>query len=311
MGIWSEVLDIIKERISKPSFDTWFKKTSIEMKDDTITVYAPNEFGRDWIETQYNDLISEIVEAVTGKLYKFEYACIDKVTDLANSSWAETSFSKRERELEPFELWLEVLNRITNKVRLQSYDTWFSNTTIEVESETITVHAGTSFARKWLEHKAHTLISETVEEVTGKQYTIKFTSPPEVVKGEGDGFELWDKVISKLRKKILKLDVDAWFSNTMIQIENDTIQVITPNWATANKLAETYEELIAEVVNEITGKTYTFSYFDLQNKEEYTYTHLTYMNNNNSAHDPIVNKLQKRIEKLEARVRELEKSLMS
>lgn len=303
--VWSEVLDIMKERISKPSFDTWIKETSIEMKDDTITVYAPNEFARDWIEIQYNDLISEIVEIVTGKSYKFEYACTGKVTDHADRSWAETSFSRRKRDLEPFELWLEVLNRITTKVSRQSFNTWFSNTTIEVEIETITVHAGTSFARKWLEHNAHTLISETVEEVTGKQYNIKFTCPPEIVK-EKDGFQLWDEVINKLHKRILKLDTDAWFSNTMIEVENDTIQVITPNWITANKLAETYEELISELVNEITGRTYTFTYFDLQNKEEYTYTHLPYMNSNNSVHDPIVSKLQKRIEHLEARVRELE-----
>ncbi|RHW35090.1 hypothetical protein D1B32_00255 [Oceanobacillus profundus] len=307
VGIWPEVLDRIREKISEPSFDTWIKDTSIEVKDDTITVYAPNEFGRDWIETQYNDLISEIVELVTGKSYKFEYACSEKVNKYAYSSWTETSNSRQKRELEPFELWLEVLNRITTKVSLKSFDTWFSNTTIEMESETITVHAGTSFARKWLEHNAHTLISETVEEVTGKQYNIKFTCPPEVVKGEGDGFELWDEVINKLGKRILKLEVNAWFSNTMIEVENDTIHVITPDWTTANKLAETYEELIAETVKEITGKTYTFTYFDLQNKEEYTYTRLPYMNSNHSVQDPIVNKLQKRIEQLEARVRKLEK----
>lgn len=308
MGVWSEVLDIMKERISKPSFDTWIKETSIEMKDDAITVYAPNEFARDWIEIQYNDLISEIVEIVTGKSYKFEYACTGKVTDHADRSWAETSFSRRKRELEPFELWLEVLNKITTKVSLQSFDAWFSNTTIEVESETITVHAGTSFARKWLEHNAHTLISETVKEVTGKQYTIKFTGPPEVVKSEGDGFELWDEVINKLRKRILKLDIDTWFSNTMIEVENDTIQVITPKWHVANKLEETYGELISEIVNEITGKTYTFTYFDLQSKEEYTYTHSPYTNTNSnqSVYDPLLNKLQKRIEQLEARVRQLE-----
>jgi len=64
----------ISEKISKPSFDTWFKNTSIEIEKDIITIYANNEFGKDWLEHNYHELISETVKEITGKAYSVQYS---------------------------------------------------------------------------------------------------------------------------------------------------------------------------------------------------------------------------------------------
>lgn len=65
--LWKVALEKIEEKISKPSFDTWLKDTKAEsLEGSTLTVSAPNEFARDWLEEQYSQLISNILLEVTG-----------------------------------------------------------------------------------------------------------------------------------------------------------------------------------------------------------------------------------------------------
>jgi chromosomal replication initiator protein len=65
--LWQEVLKLIANKLSKPSFDTWFKQTqAIKLKKDTITIEVPNEFTRDWLDSKYRPLIEEMLFEVTG-----------------------------------------------------------------------------------------------------------------------------------------------------------------------------------------------------------------------------------------------------
>jgi chromosomal replication initiator protein len=65
--LWKATLEKIEEKISKPSFDTWLKDTKAEsLEGKTLTISAPNEFARDWLEEQYSQLISNILLEVTG-----------------------------------------------------------------------------------------------------------------------------------------------------------------------------------------------------------------------------------------------------
>ncbi|MGY0694164.1 chromosomal replication initiator protein DnaA [Virgibacillus sp. FSP13] len=65
--LWIATLEVIEEKISKPSFETWLKNTKADsLKDDTLTVSAPNEFSKDWLESRYTELISEILFDITG-----------------------------------------------------------------------------------------------------------------------------------------------------------------------------------------------------------------------------------------------------
>src|SRR5690606_1130508 len=58
----------IKQKVSKPSFDTWLRSTeAFALKGDTITVSAPNEFARDWLEGQYSQLISGVLYEIIGE----------------------------------------------------------------------------------------------------------------------------------------------------------------------------------------------------------------------------------------------------
>lgn len=65
--LWGTILSLIKKRISRPSFDTWLAKTTAAHEGDTITIYAPNEFARDWLDSQYRTIITETIEELCGR----------------------------------------------------------------------------------------------------------------------------------------------------------------------------------------------------------------------------------------------------
>ncbi|PPA68469.1 chromosomal replication initiator protein DnaA [Jeotgalibacillus proteolyticus] len=66
--LWNRALEHIEKKISKPSFETWLKSTkAFSLKRDTLTITAPNEFARDWLEGHYSQLISGVLKDVTGE----------------------------------------------------------------------------------------------------------------------------------------------------------------------------------------------------------------------------------------------------
>ncbi|WP_026675514.1 chromosomal replication initiator protein DnaA [Alkalihalobacterium bogoriense] len=65
--LWDHALASMEAKVSKPSFETWLKATKAsELENDTITITAPNEFARDWLENRYSGLIAETLEDITG-----------------------------------------------------------------------------------------------------------------------------------------------------------------------------------------------------------------------------------------------------
>ncbi|MET3699781.1 chromosomal replication initiator protein DnaA [Bacillus oleivorans] len=66
--LWDKVLENVKKKISKPSYETWLKSTKAHaLKDDTLDVVAPNEFARDWLEGHYSQLVSNILFDLIGE----------------------------------------------------------------------------------------------------------------------------------------------------------------------------------------------------------------------------------------------------
>lgn len=66
--IWEKTLENIKEKITNPSFNTWFSETKAVMttEENQLILKVPNNFIQEWIETQYTDLIEEILADLTG-----------------------------------------------------------------------------------------------------------------------------------------------------------------------------------------------------------------------------------------------------
>ncbi|HEY4389999.1 MAG TPA: chromosomal replication initiator protein DnaA [Paenibacillus sp.] len=71
--IWQNILSIINTKLSKPSFDTWFKATKIVSIDDhSIVISAPTTFAVEWLESRYTKLVATTV---------YEY--LDKQVDVS------------------------------------------------------------------------------------------------------------------------------------------------------------------------------------------------------------------------------------
>ncbi|EGL83540.1 Chromosomal replication initiator protein dnaA [Caldalkalibacillus thermarum TA2.A1] len=65
--LWARVLQEIKDKVSKPSYETWLESTQAHaLENDTLVIVAPNEFIRDWLDNHYRPLISETVFDITG-----------------------------------------------------------------------------------------------------------------------------------------------------------------------------------------------------------------------------------------------------
>ncbi len=73
MDLWTNVLDSISKKLSKPSFETWLAKTTAKIEDDVIIITAQNEFAVDWLEERYKVLIFETVREVAGQTYDIEF----------------------------------------------------------------------------------------------------------------------------------------------------------------------------------------------------------------------------------------------
>ncbi|WP_055106443.1 chromosomal replication initiator protein DnaA [Paenibacillus ihumii] len=71
--IWQHILSIINTKLSKPSFDTWFKATKVvSLTDDSIVISAPTTFAVEWLESRYTKLVATTV---------YEY--LDKQVDVS------------------------------------------------------------------------------------------------------------------------------------------------------------------------------------------------------------------------------------
>lgn len=65
--LWEQTLRAIEGKMSKPSFDTWLSQTKVLSFDDkTLTICAPDEFVREWLEERYVLFIREAIADTFG-----------------------------------------------------------------------------------------------------------------------------------------------------------------------------------------------------------------------------------------------------
>ncbi|AWB42781.1 chromosomal replication initiator protein DnaA [Paenibacillus sp. CAA11] len=66
--LWQQILSIIQTKLSKPSFDTWFKATkAVSFSDKSVVISAPTTFAVEWLESRYTKLVATTVMEVLGK----------------------------------------------------------------------------------------------------------------------------------------------------------------------------------------------------------------------------------------------------
>ncbi len=93
--LWKKTLDIIETKISKPSFETWLKSTQvISLEQNDLTIIAPNEFARDWLESRYSSLIQDTLYEVIGEKLNIKFIIPASNSDF-DEMLAEPSIPKK------------------------------------------------------------------------------------------------------------------------------------------------------------------------------------------------------------------------
>lgn len=73
-SLWEKVLSVIETKLSKPSFETWLKSTKAHsLSNDTLTIVAPNEFARDWLESRYSNIIQDTLYEIIGEKLNIKF----------------------------------------------------------------------------------------------------------------------------------------------------------------------------------------------------------------------------------------------
>ncbi|WP_019240890.1 MULTISPECIES: DnaA N-terminal domain-containing protein [Bacillus] len=72
--LWSHILLDLSKIVKKPSFETWLLSANAEaISKTTLTVSAPNEFARDWLENRYRTLIVSSLQELTGQSFTISF----------------------------------------------------------------------------------------------------------------------------------------------------------------------------------------------------------------------------------------------
>jgi len=87
--IWQQVLSVIQTKLSKPSFDTWFKSTKASFKnDDEVIITAPNVFSAEWLQSRYTKLVAATLEEYLGRPVDVKFT----VEDARSSEQAASTY---------------------------------------------------------------------------------------------------------------------------------------------------------------------------------------------------------------------------
>lgn len=80
--LWNRCLQVIKDNVPEPAFDTWFKPIiPLKYENQTLTVEVPTQFFYEFIEEHYMGLLGKVLHKEIGKGARLMYSI---VTDKAN-----------------------------------------------------------------------------------------------------------------------------------------------------------------------------------------------------------------------------------
>lgn len=101
--LWQQILSIIQTKLSKPSFDTWFKATkALTFTENSIVISAPTTFAVEWLESRYTKLVSSTVFEFLGRQVDVKFVIEEAVPEeslLPTQTQAQPAIAMREEPL--------------------------------------------------------------------------------------------------------------------------------------------------------------------------------------------------------------------
>lgn len=79
-SLWNQVLQLVQEKVSGPTYSTWFEDThivKIDESDQTVYISAPSAFVRNWLSEHYTALVETLMMNVMEREYRVRFITED------------------------------------------------------------------------------------------------------------------------------------------------------------------------------------------------------------------------------------------
>ncbi|MGZ9772721.1 DnaA N-terminal domain-containing protein [Bacillus toyonensis] len=317
---WTEVKEKIRPQISKPSYETWFTNTTVYLEDDILTVYCPNEFARDWLESHYKELVFHTLREMFNTTFEIQF-------DLCNDEPSKLKDVQKER----LNSWDEVKKALRPKVAEKTFMTWIRNTNATIEDNKLIIFCEDAFHRDLLEGEYKNIISSTVQKITNEEYQIWFEIELNAISivqthhvqnnhrtsGQEESSTIWNKIKDKMQLTISRPSYETWVKETTARINENSLIIYFKNEFQQEWVKKSYKDLISQIAKEVTGNTYELQ-FELKsnttsNDEKSTIKDITSelgeqfkISDDNLKYND-VDESNKRIQSLEEKIMNLEK----
>ncbi len=79
-ALWNQVLQMVQDKVSGPTYSTWFEDTHIvriDESDQTVYVSAPSVFVRNWLSEHYTSLVETLMMTLMDREYRVRFVTED------------------------------------------------------------------------------------------------------------------------------------------------------------------------------------------------------------------------------------------
>src|SRR5919107_2348827 len=100
--VWNNLLQAVEKRLNHQSFETWFRSIQFEGYDESdhvIHLKAPNQVVKDWVSSNYSDVIDASLKEMNLASYQ-----VDWTVDEISPAEMETNSNKEKAEEAAFSL---------------------------------------------------------------------------------------------------------------------------------------------------------------------------------------------------------------
>src|SRR2546423_6896588 len=81
--VWNSLLQAVEKRLNHQSFETWFRSIQFDGYDETghiLHLRAPNQVVKDWVSTNYSDVISDSLAELNLSSYHVDWIVDDNTS---------------------------------------------------------------------------------------------------------------------------------------------------------------------------------------------------------------------------------------
>ncbi|TCW58049.1 DnaA-like protein [Bacillus thuringiensis] len=260
---WTEVKEKIRPQISKPSYATWFSNTTVYLEDDILTIYCPNEFARDWLESHYKELVFHTLREMFNTTFEIQF-------DLCNDEPSKLKDVPKER----LNSWDEVKKALRPKLAEKTFMKWIKNTNATVEDNKLIIFCEDAFHRDLLEGEHKNIISSTVQKITNEEYQIWFEigsnttsiaqthhmQNKQLTSGQEESKIIWNQIKDKIQETISRPSYETWIKETTARINENSLIIYFKNEFQQEWVEKSYKDLISHIAKELTGNTYELQF---------------------------------------------------